>query len=448
MVALSGLNYADAQTPVTLFTSGQFVSYLGNGTPNAFGCVFTYASGTTTPLGTYTDYTGTTLNANPVVLFAGGTANIWLQSGVLYSITVKTSGGVNCVSGSTVYSASGLNQSLLNLPNEWFSPQIFDQPISILAPDLQIVFGSPAGTRTTLDIPPTSSDLILHGPPITADDTLVSQNATQTLTNKNLTTGTQINGCGITNGPGTYLCIANSSSTATVLNELAVLTGAPSTATVAPTTAKSGVVGIVTAGAGITGNATIQQSGGPVNCLFDGATTAGDYVQISPGGGDCHDAGASYPTSAVAGTGQVIGRVLATGTGLEPVNLFGPEIQPPPPSLGNILGQAVATVAAGPAAGTGPTINCNTVCHDNGDPNITITTGSAPPSNGIIFTITFGGVHNISNCTFSATGAGATAALATQIYMVANPTNFQLWNAGPALAATTTYAWSYICTFD
>jgi hypothetical protein len=42
--------------------------------------------------------------------------------------------------------------------------------------------------------------------------------------------------------------------------------------------------------------------------VFDGATTAGDYVQISSStAGDCHDAGAARPA-----TGEIIGRVLST----------------------------------------------------------------------------------------------------------------------------------------
>src|SRR5207249_3103167 len=45
------------------------------------------------------------------------------------------------------------------------------------------------------------------------------------------------------------------------------------------------------------------------SCVFDGATTAGDYVTISSTtAGDCHDAGATFPTSG----GQVLGRVLST----------------------------------------------------------------------------------------------------------------------------------------
>ena len=49
-----------------------------NGVPLAGGLLWTYAAGTTTPLATYTDATGDTANANPVVLDAGGFADVWL----------------------------------------------------------------------------------------------------------------------------------------------------------------------------------------------------------------------------------------------------------------------------------------------------------------------------------------------------------------------------------
>jgi hypothetical protein len=109
----------------------------------------------------------------------------------------------------------------------------------------------------------------------------------------------------MTNGPGTYICIANNTSTATVLNSLAILTGAPSTATVALLSAFSGVVGVVTAGAGVTGSATIQQSG-TASCSFDGATTANDAViPSSLTADDCSEAGS-------ASAGNSIGTVLST----------------------------------------------------------------------------------------------------------------------------------------
>lgn len=103
--------------------------------------------------------------------------------------------------------------------------------------------------------------------------------------------------------------IANAGSTGTTVNKLAKLTGAPSTAVITATTDPvSVVIGIVTGGAGTTSNAQIAIAG-QASCIFDGATTAGDYVTISSTtAGDCHDNG----TSAAAAN---IGRVLSTNGG-------------------------------------------------------------------------------------------------------------------------------------
>jgi hypothetical protein len=109
---------------------------------------------------------------------------------------------------------------------------------------------------------------------------------------------------------GAYLTeIPNASSTGTTANKLAKLTGAPSTAVLAATTDTDGIIGVVAGGAGTTGNAQIAISG-QASCVFENATTAGDFVSIgSSTAGDCHDAGATRP-----GSGQTLGRVLATVT--------------------------------------------------------------------------------------------------------------------------------------
>jgi hypothetical protein len=49
-----------------------------NGVPLSGGKVYTYSAGTTTPLTTYTDYTGSTANSNPVILDSRGECSIWL----------------------------------------------------------------------------------------------------------------------------------------------------------------------------------------------------------------------------------------------------------------------------------------------------------------------------------------------------------------------------------
>lgn len=72
----------------------------GNGGESAIGAalaggkVYTYAGGTSTPLSTYTDYTGGTPNTNPVILDADGRANIFVEDGISYKVTLKTSADV------------------------------------------------------------------------------------------------------------------------------------------------------------------------------------------------------------------------------------------------------------------------------------------------------------------------------------------------------------------
>jgi hypothetical protein len=109
LVTLSYLSgVSRAQTAVVLAPVPQLQFLDQSGVPLAFGCVFTYQVNTTTPLSTYTDYTGTTLNQNPVILSSGGSANIWLQAGQAYTFRVKSAGGTNCASGSTLYTVNGI----------------------------------------------------------------------------------------------------------------------------------------------------------------------------------------------------------------------------------------------------------------------------------------------------------------------------------------------------
>lgn len=63
-----------------------------NGNPLAGGKLYTYVSGTSTPLPTYTDAGAGTPNANPVILDSGGWGNIWCSS-ALYRFTLTDSTG-------------------------------------------------------------------------------------------------------------------------------------------------------------------------------------------------------------------------------------------------------------------------------------------------------------------------------------------------------------------
>jgi hypothetical protein len=52
--------------------------------------LYTYAAGTTTPLTTYFDSTGTAANTNPIILDTRGEANVWLDSSA-YKFVLRTS---------------------------------------------------------------------------------------------------------------------------------------------------------------------------------------------------------------------------------------------------------------------------------------------------------------------------------------------------------------------
>ena len=108
-----------AQVQLLPWTDSQFFD--SNGKPLAGGCVFTYASGTSTPLASYTDYTGSVVATNPVVLDSAGRGNIWL-AGQAYRIRLVGAGGINCSTGSQIFQLDGINSSvtqLLSLNNVW-----------------------------------------------------------------------------------------------------------------------------------------------------------------------------------------------------------------------------------------------------------------------------------------------------------------------------------------
>lgn len=108
LVLLLASTFVHSQTPVVLAPVPQLQFFDQTGVPLAFGCVKAYQSQTTTPLDTYTDSSGLTKNQNPVILSAGGSANIWLQAGLAYTFVVKSAGGSNCASGSTLYTVNGI----------------------------------------------------------------------------------------------------------------------------------------------------------------------------------------------------------------------------------------------------------------------------------------------------------------------------------------------------
>jgi hypothetical protein len=88
----------------TLSPSPKAQFFTAAGVPLVGGKLFTYASGTTVPLATYTDSTGVTANTNPVILDSRGEANVWLGPS-RYTWVLKDS------LDNLIWTAAGVNSS-------------------------------------------------------------------------------------------------------------------------------------------------------------------------------------------------------------------------------------------------------------------------------------------------------------------------------------------------
>ena len=75
------------------------------------GKLYTYAAGTTTPLATYTDSTGTTSNTNPIILSVRGEANVWLGT-QQYKFVLKDSNDVTIWTVDNIATTQGLVEAL------------------------------------------------------------------------------------------------------------------------------------------------------------------------------------------------------------------------------------------------------------------------------------------------------------------------------------------------
>lgn len=77
---LSIVGTGRAQVPVQISPIPYAQFTCNDGLLCSGGKIYTYIAGTTTPLATYRDSTGTQQNANPIVLDAAGRASIWLDT--------------------------------------------------------------------------------------------------------------------------------------------------------------------------------------------------------------------------------------------------------------------------------------------------------------------------------------------------------------------------------
>jgi hypothetical protein len=80
--------------PVSLMPLPVFQAFDSNGNPLTGGKLYTTASGTTTPLATYTDSSGNTAHQNPIILNNRGESTIWLNNGSSYRLRLADANDV------------------------------------------------------------------------------------------------------------------------------------------------------------------------------------------------------------------------------------------------------------------------------------------------------------------------------------------------------------------
>jgi hypothetical protein len=87
-----------------------FQFFTTTGLPLAGGLIYTYQAGSSTPLATYTDNTGTVANANPIVLGSDGrpSSEIWLTYGYNYKFILKDASGNTIQSYDNLYGIIGV----------------------------------------------------------------------------------------------------------------------------------------------------------------------------------------------------------------------------------------------------------------------------------------------------------------------------------------------------
>lgn len=86
-----------------------FQFFDNNGAPLNAGKIYTYQAGSSTPLATYTDSSGLTANANPIILGTSGRPpnDIWLTEGFFYKFILKDSSDVTIQTYDNLYGIIG-----------------------------------------------------------------------------------------------------------------------------------------------------------------------------------------------------------------------------------------------------------------------------------------------------------------------------------------------------
>ena len=95
-----------AQAALAPFPGNAFVNSQGQPLVGAYLCSF--ASGTSTPSATYTDASGTTQNANPIIVPSNGIVNVWVKSTALKFVLYVGGNGACPGTGAVQWSEDGV----------------------------------------------------------------------------------------------------------------------------------------------------------------------------------------------------------------------------------------------------------------------------------------------------------------------------------------------------
>lgn len=271
--------------------------------------------------------------------------------------------------------------------------------------------GAGSGSVTSVDVSGGSTGLTTTGGPITTAGTITLAG---TLAQAN-------GGSGTTNGQWNLTAatltqtIANDGSTGTTIRRFVKYTSSGAAVVLSTSDTTGGVLGIVSAGAGTTGSATVAIQG-IASCDFDGTATVGHYVIASTtSGGKCSDGGATVPASV-----GVLGFVAAGGSGVGTYTV----------NLNNLgVMQAVTTNGRAKPGGTSGQVQYNDNGSFNGftlsqDCTLDVTTGN----------ITCTKTNNVAFGTAATVNTGTSGA--TIPLLNGNNTLSGTWTLGTTLSST------------
>lgn len=286
---LLGLLPCYAQVPVAPIVQPHVTFVNGVGQPCASCTLQSYAAGTTTPIATYTDAAGVSVNTNPIVLDAAGGANVWL-SNTTYKFVLKTALGATIWTVDQVKGGGGLG----GICGGAGAIQIANSGITGLTCDASITINTSSHTLNVGTLSPSHVTIGALGAPTSwTFDTTTPATALASL-------GAGIVASGTVNQIGVYLSAGNTiSGSSSIPNGITATTQTASdNSTKVATTAYVALPGTINptsvqlaSGVAMTGN----QGNGLLLQHSTGATVTNNCVKFDANG---NTADAGFPCTA------------------------------------------------------------------------------------------------------------------------------------------------------